>query len=221
MRPKIPMAITHLVVAALAVIATACGGTAPGARPDEMSAAEHDRAAHDHETMSQSHEQQYDPAARATGTAVDVTGLEGAGTTYNPTDGHRDEAVQHHRYAQEHAAAAQELRRFDQAECHGIPADTRVTCPLLGGVASVEDIDGGVRLHLAAGTSGAAMLEQLRCHFAFARSRGYDGMPECPLYLRGLDVRAGANGTIEIVTGDAATVERLRARAHAHITGGS
>lgn len=228
MKTRIQAHARALSFVSLAMFVAACGGATPGGRPDDMSAAEHDRAAHQQEAVAEAHDANYDPAATATQArpahasgVLDVTGLDGPPTVYNPTEEHHDQAEVHHQHAEDHAAAADALRHFEQTECHGVAANARASCPLISGLASADRIDGGVRIHLAPGVASDATLAQIRCHLAFARSRGYEGMAECPLYLRGLEVRAGANGTIEIVAHDSATVDLLRTRIGTHVAGGN
>ncbi len=155
----------HATAGVLCVLALGCGSPTPGTRPDDMSAAEHEHAAGEHQAMSEQHEGRYDPSATDTREGRSG-GARGGGPAwpvriYNPTEGHHAEAERHAEHAAEHAAAGEALRRFEQAQCQGFPPETRASCPLMGTVASVEDIDGGVRLHVTAGVPSEAVLGKL------------------------------------------------------------
>ena len=53
----------------------------------------------------------------------------------------------------------------------------------------------------------------MRCHYAYARTRGFEEATTCPLYLRGIDIKPAKDPlAIEITTADAAQVGELRAR---------
>src|SRR6266540_1637450 len=77
-------------------------------------------------------------------------------------EGHRAEAAQEKSEAQAHR------QKFD-------PAQER-------------DIAGGVRFVLAEGAPTEAVVAHMRCHFAWARSRGFVQMPGCPIYLKGISI---------------------------------
>src|SRR6266508_876560 len=49
----------------LALAVAACGTTAPGTRPHDMSAAQHQREADSHAAMAEQHQAEYAPAATA------------------------------------------------------------------------------------------------------------------------------------------------------------
>ena len=207
-----------LVFLLTALTAAACGGN-QGTHPDDMSAEDHRRAAGDEEQVSTAHEGEYDPDARSTvplgspsPTSEAWYGLD----VYNPTAGHLVEAQQHEDLAAEHRAAAATLEHFEQAECAQFPAETRASCPLMGQVARVTDVDGGVRIELIEGTNRDAVADHMRCHVAYARTQGREGMSHCPLYVEGASV--GSDGALTLTTnaGPAAVTDlRRRARAHA------
>jgi len=138
-------------------------------------------------------------------------------TDYNPTEGHLAQAQQHQDLAAEHRAAAEELEAYEEHECARFPSQTRASCPLLGQVASVEDVDGGVRVVLSEGANAAAVADHMRCHLAYARTQGREGMDRCPLYVEGAAVDSEGDITLTTNAGDAAVAElRRRARAHVH-----
>lgn len=205
------------VTLAAAFLFAGCGSTAAGVRPDDMSAEEHARQARAEEAAADRHEAQYDPAAvetrEATGGVAARNEGGGAVRSVNPTAVHREEAATHHEHAEQHAAAAQALRAYEAAECRAFPPETRAACPLLSDVTGVTDIAGGVRISFAPGAPLDALIARMRCHFAYARTRAYEGMQSCPLYIRGVDVRAGAGNSIELFGADPATVHAIREEA--------
>ena len=116
-------------------------------------------------------------------------------------------------HARQHAAAAASLETFEEAECGQFPPSTRSSCPLLGPVVGITDVPSGVRVQLVNGTRADAVLAHMRCHLAFAEAHGFGAAASCPLYIKGIDIRAGSTpGTIEIVGKDAKVVEQVRAR---------
>jgi hypothetical protein len=211
------------VAAAFAALLAACGGTAAGAHPDDMSAAEHARAGERHEARSDSHAAQYDPSARDVREGRILVERQGSEVdtsrwniqTYNPTAFHHEEAARHHEHAEQHRAAADALRAFEEGACSAFPAETRATCPLFAEVTEVRDVQGGALVRFAATVPIEAVADHMRCHFAFARARGYADAPACPLHMPALDV-AVEGGAVRVTTTDAAAVATLRSRIRAH-----
>lgn len=88
----------------------------------------------------------------------------------------------------------------------------------MGQIEAVEDIDGGVRITFHDGVPMQATVDHMKCHFAFARTEGYEGMQSCPLYLEGVLVEARDDGrSVELTTDNAEAVEALRERSRAHL----
>ena len=134
-------------------------------------------------------------------------------SVYNARNEHLARAQQLSEHARQHEAAAASLETFEDAECKQFPPSTRSACPLLGPVASITDIPTGVRVQLVTGTRADAVLAHMRCHLAFATARGFGEAASCPLYVKGIEVRAGRDpNTIEIVSGDVKVVDTIRAR---------
>ncbi len=207
----------HAAAITLAAVALVmgCGGGASGARPDDMSASAHERASQAEQAAAQRAAAEYDPhdtAVLVTPTPHNQAELDGVPheRTFNPTAEHRDEAAEHRAHAAQHEAAADSLRHFEAVECRAFPPETRAACPLLSGVTEVVNIAGGVRMHFAPDAPADAVLARIRCHLAYARTRAYAAVSSCPLYVRGVDARAGAGGTIELTAADAATVQLIR-----------
>ncbi len=189
-------------------------------RAADMSATAHREQAQEEYARADRDLRLYDPSARTREPAstpaphVDPA----VGTVYNPTAYHLANAEQHAAHAQQHLAAAAELERFTDQACKPFSASVRAACPVLGPIASVEDIRGGVRVHLQPGLPVDAVLAHMRCHLAYARERGWQEVPDCPLYVRGIDIRPSTDGrAIEIVAHDGKTVDELRRRAHAEL----
>ena len=198
----------------------ACSSQAAGTNPDDMSAEEHQAAAEAHEATAEKHAEDYDPEARTAGPPVSddpfrgaVYGLE----TYNPTEYHHRMSERHQDHARQHREAGETLLAFEEESCGKFPAETRAECPLMGQVQAVEDVDGGVQLNFREGVSLAAVEAHMKCHFAYARTQGYEGMDSCPLYLRGLSIESDAEShTVTVTTTDSAVVESLRQRSREH-----
>ena len=201
-----------------ATLATACGSQ--GTHPDDMSAEEHRQTAGEEELDADRHDADYDPNAHATvaggGSLMAISELYGL-ETYNPTAQHHAEAQRLRELAEEHRAAAATLERFEEQECGRFPAQTRPICPLLNQVREVTDIDGGVSMRLVDGANAAAVRDHSRCHVAFARTHGREGMDHCPLYLQGVSVGSGDGGVTLVSDQGEAAVTELRRLARAHM----
>jgi len=188
-------------------------------KPDEMSATAHRDEAQREYAGADREWKQYDPDARRH-ILVTAHGPDGTtDVTYNPTEDHKQAAERKARHAQQHLAAAETLERFADRECKPFQPAVRAACPALGPIAAVEDIRGGVRLRLQPDMPIEAVLQHMRCHLAFAREHGWQPAPDCPLYLKGVDIHRSADGTaIELIARDGKTAAELRRRAHAEVT---
>lgn len=215
---RLPSGNTVRVAALVASAAFGCAST-PGARPGDMSAKSHDEEARKHSDMAEQHDAQYDPNARG-GTPPDaISGSEFgfAGTELNPTEVHRMQADKHRAHAEDHAAAADWLKRTEDDACEPISPTSRSLCPLLGPVVAVQDTTTGVRLFLRQGTDLEAMVARIRCHLAFARTRGGAGMDRCPLYLPAIDVYRVGPLEIELNARRQTSVRPLQRRVADHV----
>ena len=199
----------------------ACSASNPSVKPDDTSAAAH-RAEAQHESEVAAKETAlYKPQAVQPSPFGDPLGKDYLYSVplYNPTEGHLSEAEMHRAHARQHEAAARYLERFEEAECRDFPPSTRAACPLLGPVVRLEDIPGGVRATLTQGARVDAVLAHMRCHYAYARARGFDDKVDCPLYVKGIEIRKGLDPlAIEIVGPDAATVRLVREHAREEAT---
>jgi len=196
------------------LLVTGCRTAAP--KPDDMSAEAHRQEAARAAEAAKRERAEYD--ARAV-TAPKVVGFNVAagevapetGWTYNPTSGHLRTAAQLETHGRQHAAAAAELEKFENAACTGIGRSTRGACPFLS-VMAFKVLPNGVRLHLKDASAEPGMTALMRCHLAYARARGFESAPDCPLYIRGVDIEAAADGKgIEVTSRDhAVSLEIIR-----------
>ena len=205
---------TVLMVAS-AVWFAACGH---GTQPDDMSARGHREAAAGSEAEAEQHQSQYDPDSRASvaSQTTVISDLTYGPAVYNPTTPHLAEAQRLRDLAEDHRRAAASLEAYEALECARFPAQTRAACPLLGQVAALADVDGGVEISLADGVRADAIADHMRCHVAYARTRGREGMDRCPLYVEGASVSSEGALTLTTNAGGEA-VEELRRLARAHI----
>lgn len=208
---------TTLMFLFIAATAGGCGTGKQTVKPDDMSAAQHHDEAARENAFANQHTNEYAPRAAV---PSPFRPAEGAAANdylfplaaYNPTEVQLQRAEEHRAHAKEHEKAAQALERFEAAECLNLPPSTRAACPLLGPATRVDDITGGVRVWFAQGTRVDAVLAHMRCHYAYARARGFSEATSCPLYMRGVDIKQGKDPlAIEITIVDADRVAELRA----------
>ena len=123
------------------------------------------------------------------------------------------EAERHREHARQHEAAAEFLEHFENRECRDRTPSSRAACPLLGPVVRVDDVPGGIRATFVDAKRVPAAITEMRCHYAYARSRGFDEAIGCPLYVRGIEIRQAIDPrAIEIVAHDEKTARLIRAR---------
>jgi hypothetical protein len=207
---------TRMWMTTLTLSMASCAGGSQTVKPDEMTAAEHHEEAAREKNVAEGEATQYRPEASRpapVGAPAAKDYLYSA-PVYNPTEGHLGEAEKHRAHAREHEAAAKYLERFEEVECRNFPPSSRAACPLLGPVVRIDDIDGGVRVTFARGTRVDAVVEHMRCHYAFARARAFVDAVSCPLYFRGVEFRRGLDPlAVEITVKDAVGIRDIRARA--------
>lgn len=202
----------------IASAALGCAST-PGASPEDMSAKSHEEEAKKHSDGAEQHDAQYDPNARVSPPPDAISGSEFgfAGTELNPTEVHRMQADKHRKHAEEHAAAAEWLRRAEEDACELISPTSRSLCPLLGPVVAVQDTTTGARIFVLKGTDVEAMIARIRCHLAFARTHGGEGMDSCPLYLPAIEVYQVGPLEIELSARRQTSVRPLQQRVADHV----
>ncbi len=188
-------------------------------QPESQSAEAHRADAAHERAEADAQRSQYDP--KQTGGPVAVVGPGGAFAVTvetppdNPTAWHLRKAAQLSEHARAHEAAAAQLQSFEADECRGVSANARAACPFMGPIAGIVDIDGGVRFVLSDHTQVGAVIAQMRCHFAWARARGFTRVGDCPIYLKGIDINRSADGLgIDITGHERGVVTALRQNAH-------
>lgn len=196
----------------LAFSVSACATVSPGSRPDDMSAAEHRATAERHAAEAAKSDALFDPAAKATRSPDEREDFGAYEEVYNPTKVNLEIAEKHREHSRQHRAAATALETFEKQECRGFSTPVRASCPLLGVVERVNNIEGGVRLLLSDGVNTRAAADHMRCHYAFGRTRGRHGMSGCPLYLGDLEISVSGKRSIDVIAKDPAIVEQLRTR---------
>lgn len=118
--------------------------------------------------------------------------------------------------AREHEQAAAQLEQAEDAQCKPVPPTQRPTCPVLGPVSKVSDIEGGVRIQLGGRATSYDLLPLVRCHYAYARAHGPTQGKACAIYVPGAEFRDSDDPrTIDIVGKDRKTTDEIRKRAHA------
>ncbi len=226
---------------ALLLMLSACTSVGSGTAPDDMSVAGHRSHSQEMSEKASEHRDRYDPDAeverlpgrpsRSEMWGGDSNDRYNSGNgyrysgdyywqprTYNPTERHLAHATRHEAHAREHAEAARSLESFEDDQCGSFPHETRMVCPLIGQLASVEDIPGGSRVRFADGVDVNAAVAHIRCHLAFARSQGRAGMESCPLYLEGVRVsRVGPGSDVDFLVEDSNDLAALRERIRAHV----
>ncbi len=203
------------VVAASTLGLIGFGCAAPRVRPDEMSAADHRDEAEKERAIANLH-RALPKAEAAARTPRDEQGLPIMQTDEpSDTNFHLLEAARHAYHARQHQAAAAALEHFENEECRALPVGVRAACPMLVLVAKVQEIDGGVRIQFLPDANVGQIVSIMRCHLAYARSRGFEQVAACPLYVRGVDIRPAREGSAIDVTGsDLATTVEIRERIH-------
>ena len=210
------------IVFMVATMSAGCAGSGRSVRPDEMSADAHRREAAkvSEQANAEAARTKAPPPNQAANPSGNPEGY------YSPVNRQTPEAAQeaHARrlkaHARQHLNAARYLETSEDAACRSTPAAERAACPLLGPANTVQDIPGGVRVFLAGGARVEAILEHMRCHLAYARTRGFEEVADCPLYVRGVDIARGpGEGSIDIVSAgnNAKVADEIRLRAHEEV----
>ncbi len=106
--------------------------------------------------------------------------------------------------------------------CAGVAAEDQATCPMRW-VKTVEDVEGGIVMHLGSDAPAVPELEKrMKCHRAWMAHDPKNDMPGCPLGSPGITVSAssGAQGPdLKLVATSPADVAEVRRRAHARFDG--
>jgi hypothetical protein len=103
--------------------------------------------------------------------------------------------------------------------CAGVAPETQAKCPMGAWARAVDDVDGGVLLHLNASAPPPDETERdMRCHRAWMAHDAANAMPRCPLGSPGIAIKAsrGATGTdLSLLASKPEDVREVRRRAHA------
>jgi hypothetical protein len=144
------------------------------------------------------------------GLAVEVRPRDAAGSRLL---GQRVDALVRAKHQSDHELAQTRLATFEASACRGVPVSARAACPLLGPAVGIEDIPGGVRVNFAPAAKVETALAAMQCHLAYASAHGWGANAGCPLYVPGIEVRAGsAPRTIEIVSAKPSVTAEIRRR---------
>jgi len=200
--------LTTLAVGSSTVIA--CAST-PGARPSDMSVAQHEQTAAAHEAEVTPHADQYNPSAQTATTHCDSKHPCWTSTS-NPTEQHLSDAKKHHKTAADHRAAAQALRDAEAQACAGISDDDRDISPfyhreditgvqpayqhITGKQARDEAVGAVVTFRAVPGLTVEWMQRIVECHVARNNALGNDTpeMPYCPLVPKGITAKVSSTG---------------------------
>ena len=102
--------------------------------------------------------------------------------------------------------------------CAGVAPEEQARCPMAW-VKSVEDVPGGIVMHLDASAPAPPELEKrMKCHRAWMAHDSKNDMPGCPLWSPGIEVtaKAGAPGRdLQLVATTETDVAEVRRRTHA------
>jgi hypothetical protein len=200
-----------------------CAST-PGAQPQDMSKAQHEKEAAAHEQVADPHAQAYKPAASVESQKCGDPRRPCWTRLSNPTEEHKTEADKHRKMAADHRAGAQALRDAETRACAGVPDVDRDMSPFdhredISGVApynvpapgaagvkqGVTKLQGAVVTFRAVPGMTAEWLQRVvDCHVARNASMGFN-MPEmasCPLSVKGATGKVASTGN-----GFAVTVE--------------
>lgn len=213
-----------------------CGGTS-GARPHDMSEAQHEQAASKEESAAQAHEEQYKPEAKEAKPACTPADRICWSSMENPTAEHQHDADMHRKAAADHRAAAQALRDAEAKSCAGIPDEDRDMSPFshrediasvsehvvesqVGKIKGKKTTGADVVFRAVPGMTAEWLQRIVDCHIARASAVGNE-MPEmtyCPLVLKNVSAKVTSTGTgfdVAVTSDDPDTAKEIVRRAKA------
>ncbi len=191
----------------VAFVALGCARQTPGAKPHEMSAAQHEAMARREQAHAEVHAGRFDAGAREETTyCPERPGKTACWTGMtNPTKEHLEQAEEHRKRAADHRAASQALRDAEARACVGIPDADRDESPFdrrdditsvdelysppSGAKTSTRRLDGATVVFRAVPGMTAQWLQRvIDCHLARNAALGHEvpEMPYCPLVLKGV-----------------------------------
>ena len=219
----------------------ACAST-PGAKPTDMSTAQHEQAAASHEGQADPHQAAYDPSAKqgkeqCGGRAYSDSGA--CWTSYtNPTAEHKADAEKHRKMAADHRAGAEALRNAEAQACAGLANSDRDTSPFdhredittvtpasmmlpVGGKSQTSQVVGAIiGFRAIPGMTAEWLQRAVDCHIARSNSLG-NSMPEmayCPLMPKGVSAKVTSVGngfSVTVQSTDPAGAQEVLRRAQA------
>lgn len=222
-----------------------CASRAPGSRPEDMSASQHEAHAAGQEREASAHQSQYSASASTTHTdcsaaAARTDTIEPCWTSReNPTEEHLRMAEDHRRMAAEHREASQALRDAEARACVGISEGDRDTspfehredvvsvAPLLGGASgrgtTAHEVGVVVTMRAVPGLTVERLQHLVDCHVARAAALGH-AMPEmqhCPLVPLGIEraiVSTASGGLAVDILASPAALPEVRRRANSLVS---
>lgn len=235
---------TRSTFTALIIALAGCAST-PGAKPQDMSKAEHEQAATQHEGQAAPHAGAYNPNATVTKETCGGRGKSAYGGCWtsvtNPTAQHQEDAEKHRKMAADHRAAAQALSAAEAQSCAGIsemdrdmsPFDhrediTNVTphvVPTPAGAKSQVSTTRGadVTFRAVQGMTAEWLQRIVDCHLARNASLGFEmpEMPYCPLAVKGARAKVVSTGngfTVTVESDDPTSAKEILRRAQALVS---
>jgi hypothetical protein len=214
----------------------ACAST-PGAKPSDMSEAQHEQAAGVHEAQATEHGAQYSAGAQTTATACDSRDPSSGfcwTSTSNPTKQHLDDAEKHRKMAADHRAASQALRDAETWACVGISPNDRDMSPFnhreditsvqpayvhISGKQPRDQLVGAtVTFRAVPGMTAEWLQREVDCHIGRNNALGNDvpEMPYCPLVPKGITGTVSSTGNgfaVRIESQDSNTAKEVLRRA--------
>lgn len=218
-------------------LTAACAST-PGARPQDMSIAQHEREGQSQATAADAAHSNPD-AARSTPHAAqydrEAAGSEPSWTSIvTPTEDSVRAAEEHRRQAADHRAASASLREAEGRACTGISQSNRDMSPFehvddITNVAPLMeptgDESGGQRMvgatvtfRAVPGMTAEWVQREVNCHIARNASLGnvVPEMPNCPLVPKSVQARVTSTGNgfaVSIRSDKESTAQEILARA--------
>lgn len=192
-----------------------------GTHPEDMSAAEHDKAAAEAEAEAVEEEAQYDPNT----VIFDGSNCSEFCFRANPTEIHLQEANRLRREAAAHRDASHDLQVAEERACGDIPELHRDFSPFyhVDHITGAElEGDGPIVVHFDAipKTTAEGLQRLVDCHVARNAVLGYDieSMGFCPLAVEGVEATVEATDggfDIELKPGSDEARAEVRARVEA------
>jgi hypothetical protein len=223
------------ILASYTALALSCAA-APGTKPHDASAAQHEAMADQEMRAAEGHTEQHDPSA--TESSTKCSAKRGCWTSVsNPTAEHAAAAARHRELAEKHRAASQALKDAEGKACVGLSEEDRDMSPFhhredIESVSPlVEEQKAGkgtikkevgitVVFRAVPGLTAEWLQRVVDCHLARAAAVGHD-MPEmayCPLMPKGAKAKVTSAGTgfaVNVSADDAATIAEIQKRGQA------